>query len=132
MQKNKTYFNLLTEVEQEQFKANLAKGLSFESYLNQGSESFKIFVQSAFVWRFRKKQTHEYWYEIANRNEVKLMLNYLLTKKSRKELTEIMGIGDRTLRYWIQGKAIPLTKQKFINRLFLNQAQTNSGNESHD
>jgi len=53
MQKNKVYFGLLTEVEQEQFKANFKPNFisdSFEDYLKQSSKSFHQFVGLAFIW----------------------------------------------------------------------------------
>jgi len=52
---------------------------------------------------------------------------------TQEELASKLGINSRTIRYWLQGRAIPLTKQKFINGLYPNQnVQTNSGDESLD
>lgn len=63
-------------------------------------------------------------------NIKKIMVENDLTQE---ELANKLGIGSRTIRYWLQGKPIPLTKQKFINRLYPNQnVQTNSGDESLD
>lgn len=59
----------------------------------------------------------------------KIMVENDLTQE---ELANKLGINSRTIRNWLQGKAMPLTKQKFINRLFLKQVQTNSGDESLD
>ena len=148
MQKNKVYFDLLTEVEQEQFKANWDPQLisdSFEEFLKGTSESFKEFVRVAFIWHETPSdQGYYYWQNIGLRDESHLPIDKTLNhgidlKKimlendlTQEELANILGINSRTIRYWLQGRAIPLTKQKFINRLFLNQVQTNSGDESLD
>jgi DNA-binding transcriptional regulator YiaG len=149
MQKNKVYFSLLTEVEQEQFKANFQPNFiseSFEDYLKQSSKSFNQFVRLAFVWvETPKDQGIIYWGNISNRDESHIPIDKTLShgidlKKimvendlTQEELANILGINSRTIRYWLQGKPIPLTKQKFINRLYPNQnVQTNSGDESLD
>jgi len=142
MQKNKVYFNLLTEVEQEQFKANWKRMwgriISFKDYLKQPSKSFKHFLSNAFSWLdLPKDQSYAYWENISDRDESHLPIDKTLNhgidlKKimvendlTQEELANKLGINSRTIRYWLQGRAIPLTKQKFITRLFLKQVQTN-------
>lgn len=148
MQKNKVYFGLLTEVEQEQFKANWEnqnKDANFNEFLKMTSSSFWLFVNFAFNWSTTpNNQGVDYWENISNREEPILPIDKTLShgidlKKimvenglTQEELANKLGINSRTIRYWIQGRAIPLTKQKFINRLFLKQVQTNSGDESLD
>jgi len=149
MQKNKVYFGLLTEVEQEQFKANWEHeqySIIFENYLERPSKSFRNFVSHAFIWGETPiEQGYEYWYYISRREEPNIPIDKTLNhgidlKKimvendlTQEELANILGINSRTIRYWLQGRAIPLTKQKFINRLYPNQnVQTNSGDESLD
>jgi len=149
MQKNKVYFDLLTEVEQEQFKANWEtqnKGANFNEFLKMTSSSFWLFVNFAFNWSATpNNQGVDYWENISDRDESHLPIDKTLNhgidlKKimvendlTQEELANILGINSRTIRNWLQGKAIPLTKQKFINRLYPNQSvQTNSGNENHD
>jgi len=148
MQKNKVYFDLLTKVEQEQFKANFENNddnQTFEDYLKQSSVFFKHFISCAFFWGDTPSdQGYYYWENISDRDESHLpfdkTLNHGIDLKkimvdndlTQEELANKLGTGSRTIRYWLQGRGIPLTKQKFITRLYPKQASTNSGDESLD
>jgi purine-cytosine permease-like protein len=81
MKTGKEYFEMLSEVEKEQFKNNLDTALDFDWYMNRryidknGIKAFEYFISGAFGWE-QTPEGHEYWERISKRPEQPITTPY--------------------------------------------------------